>query len=58
MSKARGTAVKVFDKETGVISTFSSNRKAAEAIGCNETTTRRYIKSQKLYKGRYLFAKP
>ena|SRR5438270_2504802 len=45
--------VEVFDKQINETTTYTSGVQATEALGCGETTIRRYIKSQKLYKGRY-----
>jgi hypothetical protein len=57
MSEAMGSKVEAFNKETNVTIIYSSNYKAAEAIGCSESTVRYYIKNKKLYKGKYLFKK-
>lgn len=56
--EANGIAIEVFDMKTEETSVYASIRQAAKVIGRNETTVRRYLKSQKLYEGRYLFAKP
>jgi len=56
--EANGIAIEVFDMKTEETSVYASIRQAAKVLGCNETTVRRYLKSQKLYEGRYLFAKP
>ena len=57
MSEAMGSKVEAFNKETNETTIYSSNYKAAEAIGCSEFTVRYYIKNKKLYKGKFLFKK-
>jgi group I intron endonuclease len=57
MSEAIGSKVEAFNKETNETKIYSSNCKAAEAIGCSEFTVRYYIKNKKLYKDKYLFKK-
>jgi group I intron endonuclease len=57
ISAANGQAVKVLDKETNETTSYSSGIQVAKALGCDEKTIRRYIKSQKYYKGRYLIEK-
>ena len=57
MSSANGSKVQVINNETNETITYFSNYKAAEALGCSESTVRRYIKNKKLYKGKYLFLK-
>jgi len=57
MSEATCSKVDVFNKETNQTTIYSSNYKAAEAIGCSEFTVRYNIKNKKLYKGKYLFKK-
>lgn len=57
ISEAVGSKVEVFNKEMNKTTTYSSNYKAAEAIGCSEFTVRYHIKNKKLYKGKFLFKK-
>jgi len=57
MSEANGSKIQVINKETNETIIYSSNCKAAEALGCSEKTVRNYIKNKKLYKGKYLFLK-
>ncbi len=51
LSRQKG-CVEVMDKETGKTTIYSSNCQAARAIECSEFT-RKYIKSQMPYKGRW-----
>lgn len=53
ISAAKGQQVKVMDKDTNEVTTYSSGRAAAIALGCSDRTVRLYIDSQKLYKGRW-----
>jgi group I intron endonuclease len=57
MSEATGTAIEIFDKETNVITSFSSGRRAAKALGCSDWVIRTYKGTKKLYKGRYQITK-
>lgn len=57
MSEAHGSKVEVFNKDTLETIIFPSNYKAAEAIGCSESTIRYWLKQNKPYKGKYLFKK-
>jgi group I intron endonuclease len=54
LSAALGQAVEVLDIQTNETSTYSSGRQAAKALGCDQKTVINYIKSQKLWKGRFL----
>jgi group I intron endonuclease len=56
MSKAQGTAVEIIDKETNIKTTFTSIRQADKELDVDKNTISRYIKSKKLYKGRYLIS--
>ena len=49
-----GFQVKVVDTQVGETSIYDSIRSAAKKLGTNHNTIRNYIKSQKLYQGRYL----
>lgn len=49
-----GFQVKVVDTQVGETSIYDSIRSAAQELATNHTTIRNYIKSQKLYQGRYL----
>jgi len=49
-----GNQVKVVDTQVGVTSVYDSIRSTAKVLATNHTTIRNYIKSQKLYRGRYL----
>ena len=49
-----GKEVKVTDINTGETTIYDSSRSAAKELDTNHTTIRNYIKSQKLYRGRYL----
>lgn len=53
ISAAKGQQVKVLDKDTNEVTTYSSGRQAAIALGCSDRTVRLYLKSQKLYQGRW-----
>lgn len=55
MSAAIGSKVEVLNIETNETTIYTSNYKAAEALGCSDFTVRNYIKNQKLYKGKYFF---
>lgn len=55
ISEANGSKIQVINKETDETIIYSSNCKAAEALGCSETTIRNYIKNKKVYKGKFLF---
>lgn len=57
MSESIGSKVEVFNNQTLETHTYPSNIKAAEALACNESTIRYYLKHNKLYKGKYLFKK-
>ncbi|KAG0632578.1 hypothetical protein HOY80DRAFT_1070814, partial [Tuber brumale] len=57
MSAAIGSKVEVLNIETNETTIYTSNYKAAEALGCSDCTVRNYIKNQKLYKGKYFFKK-
>jgi group I intron endonuclease len=53
ISEAKGTAIEIIDKNSGISKTFSSGRQAANAIDCSQSTFLRYLKSGKIYKGIY-----
>lgn len=57
MSEALGSKIEVFNKNTLETTIYSSNYKAAEAIGCSESTIRYWLKQNRPYKGKYLFKK-
>ena len=57
ISEARGQVVEVLDIETNEKTTYSSGRQAAKALGCDQKTVCYYIKSKKLFQGRYLIGK-
>jgi group I intron endonuclease len=57
MSLAKGSNIQVINKETNETIIYSSNYKAAEALGCSKSTIRNYIKNKKLYKNKYLILK-
>jgi hypothetical protein len=54
MSESLGTSVKVTDTETGIITTYPSKREAAKELNTSLDTVRRYIVSNKPFKGKYL----
>jgi len=49
-----GFQVKVIDTQVGETSIYDSIRSTAKELATNHTTIRNYLKSQKLYRGRYL----
>lgn len=53
ISEARGTVVEILDLENNVTKIFSSGRRAAKELNVDPKTIVNYIKSQKLFKGRY-----
>jgi hypothetical protein len=59
MSEANGIAIKVFDKEMNVTSTFSTITKAAEGLGVTRQALLYHFKksSSFLFKGRYQIEK-
>jgi group I intron endonuclease len=57
MSVSIGSKIEVLNVGTNETTEYSSNYKAAEALGCSESTIRYYIKNKKLYKGKYFFKK-
>ena len=57
ISAVNGSKVQIINKERDETIIYLSNSKAAEALGCSETTIRNYLKNKKLYKGKYLFLK-
>lgn len=51
-----GISVKVTDTETGITNIYYSKTQAAKELSTSLDTVRRYIISQKPYKGRYLIS--
>lgn len=57
LSAIRGSAVEVSNIETNIISTYFSYTKAGEALSCSTGTISLYIKSKKIFRGKYLISK-
>jgi len=59
MSEARGTAIKILDKETNATSTYASLRKAADALGVTQPTLSYHLRKTNsfMFKDRYLIEK-
>lgn len=53
MSAALGTPIKVMDIETNETKTYSSIRKAAEALGVTHNALFYHFKNTSCFKGRY-----
>lgn len=54
MAESLGTSVKVTDTETGITTIYPSKRQAARELNTSLDTVRRYIVSNKPFKGKYL----
>jgi len=54
--ESMGISVKVTDTETGITNIYYSKTQAAKELSTSLDTVRRYIISQKPYKGRYLIS--
>jgi hypothetical protein len=52
--KSLGISVKVTDTETGIANIYHTKSQAAKELSTSLDTVRRYIISQKPYRGRYL----
>lgn len=57
LSESLGSKIEVFNKDTLKTIIYSSNYKAAKAIGCDESTVRYWLKKNKPYKNKYIFKK-
>lgn len=53
LNKKKGFSVKVLEVETGKTHYYESIRTMAKEFNTNHTSIRNYIKSHKLYKGKY-----
>lgn len=54
INEKRSLPVKVFDTETGTSVEYASIRLASRELNSNDRTITRYIKSKKVYLGRYI----
>ena len=57
LSLLNSLPVEVMDLKTNITINYTSIKKTAESFHCSESTVRSYIKSNKLYKGRYQIRK-
>ena len=53
LNAKKGIKVKIIDTETNITTEWDSIHKAAFSLGASHVTIGRYLKSKKLYKGRY-----
>lgn len=56
ISEANGSIIYVYDKESNLVNTFNSARKAAEHFNCHHTTIMKYVKNNKLYQDQWILS--